>query len=151
MPEKIDVQSAAPTKELSNEERRKRYAELRTRLGRSRLEVRGKPGMHYVWGPKDDVGELTRMDFLGYRIVHEKDPKHPEVQASGLREDGTYSQGDIILMEIPEETYQLIMEENDERSNAATFGASDAFRAEALKSGVPTFDVPVPKGSPAKG
>lgn len=145
MSEDIKVTSAAPAEELSNEERRKRYAQLRERLGRSKLEVKGEPGVHYFWADANDQAELVRLDYVGYQIVREKDPKHPKVQAAGLKEDGTYVIGDVILMQCTEELYQMIVQDNQERSDAAVLGATEGFKSEALKKGIPVFDVPIPK------
>jgi|SRR6185312_5991751 len=144
----IETVSAVPSAQLNAEARKRRYEELRKRLGKPRLEVRGKPGRHYFWGPRGDSNELDRLDLLGYSIVREPLAKavlagkeKPQIQAAGLREDGTYVLGDVILLECSAETYEFIMLENEEKSNAMQTSAKDNFTFEAEKTGVPTFEV----------
>jgi hypothetical protein len=140
--------SAEPKAVLSAAERKRRYEELRQRIGKPRLDVRGRPGKHYLWAPRGDSNELDRLDLMGYTIVREPKPKEvlagqakPQIQAAGLREDGTYDLGDVILMEVDEEVYEFITLENEERTAAMMMQGKSNFTFEAEKQGVPTFEV----------
>jgi hypothetical protein len=140
--------SATPVATLTAEERKARYAELRARIGKPRLEVRGKPGKHYFWAHRPDTYELDRLDLLGYIIVREPNVAEvlagkakPAISAGGLREDGTYIQGDTILMECDQDTYDFLMMENEERAAGQFHAAKDNFLIETEKAGVPTFEV----------
>jgi hypothetical protein len=140
--------NAKTTGELSEEQRNRRYEELRQRMGRSRLEVKGEPGKHYFWAHASDSNELDRLDLLEYTLVRELNAKEvlagkakPKIKAGGLREDGTYKQGDVILMQCDEEVYEFQMLENERRSNQQQQSAKDNFVFEAEQKGVPTFEV----------
>lgn len=144
----IQPLSAQPSAALTEEQRQRRYSELRERMGKSRLEVVGKKGRHYFWGPRGDSNELDRLDLLGYKIVREPNVKdvlagkaEPQIRAAGLREDGTYVLGDVILLECDEEVYEFLLLESEQKSNSQQAAAKDNFQFEAEKSGVPTFEV----------
>jgi hypothetical protein len=141
-----NVQSAPPAKPLSQEERKARYEKYRKAAASSRFAVKGIPGTHYFWAPKDDSSEMTRLDIIGYRITRE--PKaadvlagkeKPSITASGLRQDGTYVIGDVILAECPEEIYEFALMDIEERHEAMKRAAKENFLTEAEKAGVPTF------------
>jgi hypothetical protein len=142
------VQSSATVgAELTQAARRKRYEELRARIGRSRLEVKnGKKGKHYFWAAREDQAESIRLEGLGYEIVKEPNAKKvlageakPLIEAQGLKEDGTYVVGDVILMMCDDEVYEFIQMDVSERHEALIEGAVADFTTEAAKSGVPTF------------
>jgi hypothetical protein len=144
----IEPISAQPSAALTEEQRQRRYKELRERIGRPRLEVRGDPSKHYFWAAKGDSNEMDRLDLIGYSIVREPNVKEilagkakPKVQAAGLREDGTYVLGDVILMQCDQEVYEFLMLENEQRATNQQRAAKDNFVFEADKSGVPTFEV----------
>ena len=144
----IEPISATPTAVLDAEARKKRYQDLRQRMGKSRLEVQGLPGRHYLWAHRGDSNELDRLDLLGFVITREPNVKDvlagktkPRIKAGGLREDGTYVQGDVILVDCPEEVYEFITLENEERANGLVSSAKDNFVFESEKQGVPTFEV----------
>lgn len=128
--------------------RKARYSELRKKLGRSKLEVKGKPGLHYFWADSiRDQGELIRLSSLGYFIVRE--PKvievlagkaKPEIEANGLCEDGTYKVGDVMLMACPQEVYDFLSLDISERHEDMIRGVTDTFKASAEELGVPTFE-----------
>jgi hypothetical protein len=150
-PSSVTVSSSPQVGDLTPEGRKKRYNELRARLGKSRLEVKGKPGIHYFWADKGDGNELSRLDVMGYKITREPNAKEvlagnasPEIQANGLREDGTYTLGDVILTECPEEVYEFLQLDVTERHEALVGGAAEEFISEAAKKGVPTFPVDKP-------
>lgn len=131
---------------LSTEERKQRFAELRERLKVSRLSTQSLDGSKTgYWARKNDEGELGRLDYLGFSIVHD-DAKKPRWKASGLRLDGTYQVADLILLEIDTEMYQFLLDENQERSKAQIIGATESFKHEAAMTkertgyDVPTFD-----------
>jgi hypothetical protein len=112
------------------------------------LEVTGDPNLHYFWAPRGDSNELDRLDLIGYTVVRETNAKdvlagkaQSKVKAAGLREDGTFVLGDVILMSCPMETYEFMMLENEEKSRALQMSAKDNFQFEAEKAGVPVFEV----------
>lgn len=140
--------SAQTSAALTEEQRRERYKELRSRIGRPRLEVTGDPKTHYFWGPRGDSNELDRLDLIGYKVVREPNVKEvlagkaePKVKAAGLREDGTYVLGDVILLECDMEVYEFLMLESEQRSNNNQIAARENFVFESEKQGVPTFEV----------
>lgn len=144
----IQPVSATPMATLTAAERDRRYKELRERIGKPRLEIKGDPTKHYFWGPRGDSNELDRLDLIGYRIVREPNAANvlagkaqPKIVAAGLREDGTYVLGDVILLECDMEVYEFLLLDNDQRSNARQSSAKDNFAFEAEKQGVPTFEV----------
>jgi hypothetical protein len=142
----ITPASAPPAKTaLTLEERRQRYVDLRARMGRSMTEVTPPAGKAGYWARKDDANEMGRLEYIGFIIVHD-DPKQPIWKANGAKEDGTYIIGDVILMEIDAETYEFLLNENVERGRQMIEGASESFKSEAARQGVPTFDVSKPKG-----
>ncbi len=149
--------ASAPTSKvaLSDEERRQKKAQLRERLKVSRLSLRSADGRltgrsidgskSGYWARKHDEGELGRLEFIGFQVVHD-DVKSPRWIASGKQADGTYQVADLILMEIDAVEYELLLEENQERSKAQIVGAAETFKAEAASSKertgyeVPTFE-----------
>lgn len=148
----VVVKSAKPIGEMTPEERKRRLAELRDKLGKNRLEVKGDPNLHYTFQDVTDRKIITWLESLGYWIVREKDPDKilkgeakASIEASGLQLDGTYVIGDVILMACPQEVWELIQLDIEERMTALVTGAEENFRQEAEKQGVPTF-TPVPKG-----
>lgn len=146
MPE-ITVKSNEPIGVLTPDQRKKRMDDLRAKMGRSRLVVEGNPNMHYFWAPKDDSGEIVRLNILGYQIYREPNAKdvlagkaEPQIRANGLREDGTYVIGDVILMEVEKEVYDILLEEPTRLNDAMKASATEEFKNEAAKQGVPTFE-----------
>lgn len=147
------AEKRTPLDKMSREERKQRYAQYQKKLGRSKLEVHGDPNIHYFWADKNDDGELVRLDFLEYFIVKEPKAKEvlagtatPKVRAAGLREDGTYIIGDVILMGCPMEIYEFHMMDVEERSEAQIAASVEQFKSSAQQRGIPTFDVPVGAG-----
>lgn len=128
--------------------RKERYALLRKKLGRSKLEIKGKAGLHYFWADNNrDQGELIRLSGAGYFIVRESKVKEvlagtvkPEIEANGLCEDGTYKIGDVMLMACPDEVYEFLQLDVSERHEDLVRGVSETFKANAEELGVPTFE-----------
>jgi hypothetical protein len=117
------------------------YAKMRERMGKSRFKVEKVPaGYTAYWARKNDEEELSRMDVLGFRVVRD-DPAKPRYKANGLKADGTYVMGDVILMEIPTDEYEFYKEENHSRATALVNGVPESFMNEALKQGAPAFAV----------
>jgi hypothetical protein len=144
----IQPVSAKTNGSLTESERKKRFAELRERLGQPRLKVTGDPAKHYFWAHRSDSQELDRLDLVGYTIVREPQAElvlagkaRARIQAGGLRNDGTYVLGDVILMECDQDLYDFLMMENDERVQMMNQAAKDNFLIEAEKAGAPTFEV----------
>lgn len=141
IPPAVEVTSAPPAaKGLTPEERRQRYAELRARMGRSMTETTPPAGKAGYWARKDDVNEMGRLEYIGFTIVRDN-PKAPVWKANGLKEDGTYIVGDVILMEIDADLYEFLLQENVERGRQMIEGAGESFKQEAERQGVPSFDV----------
>jgi hypothetical protein len=145
---KVEIKSAAPAPPLSQEERKARYDKYRKAAAKSRFEVKGLPGTHYFWAPKDDSSEMTRLDMVGYQIVREPaaaevlaGKAQPKITASGLRQDGTYVIGDVILASCPEEIYEFALMDIEARHEDMKAGAKENFIIEAEKAGVPVFTV----------
>jgi len=140
---KIAVVSAPTAAPLTPEQKRQRFAELRSRMGRSMTEVTPPAGKAAYWARKDDAPEMGRLEYLGFSIVKD-DPKNPAWKANGGKEDGTYIIGDVILMEIDADIYEFLLNENVERGRQMIEGAAEGFKNEAARQGVPTFDVSKP-------
>ncbi len=138
----IEVKSSPlARKELSKEEKIKLYTKLRERMSKSKLEVTAPSGWHPYWARKADDEEHSRLDYLGFRIVQEKDRQNRRYKANGFKEDGTYQMGDVILMELPEEEWNFYEQDAINRSMQMAGMAQDSLIEEAEKQGVPTFTV----------
>src|SRR5258707_4803027 len=111
----ISVASAPQAKPLTAEERKQRLIDLRKRMGKSQIEVTPPAGKTGLWAPMEDSRELSRLQWIGYSIVHD-DPSNPKWKASGGKADGTYVIGDVILMEIDTEIYDLLQQEYSEQN-----------------------------------
>lgn len=145
--EKNVIESSVPLEQLDEKAKRKRYELLRSKMGRSRLAVIGKPGIHYFWADHSDTSEMAMHESWGYTLVREPDAeevmkgkKKGEVSANGLKADGTYIVGDVILMQCDMEVYEFLMMANAERHEELASGAQRDFRTEAEKLAVPVFD-----------
>jgi hypothetical protein len=131
--------SAPVSAPLTEEQKRVRFAEIRKRLSTSRISVtKIPPGKTPYWARKNDEGELSRLEYTGFVIVHD-DPKNPQWEAAGRQPDGTYVIGDVILMEIDTDVYQYLEEMNREKSKNLIKSASQQFQEEAEKAQVPVF------------
>lgn len=133
-------QSSTP---LTMEQKRQRFAELRQRMGRSQIEVTPPAGKSGYWAPLDDTRELGRLNWLGFNVVHD-DPKAPAWQANGLKDDGTYVVGDVILMEIDSWIYEMLQQEYVDVNEAQRKNAPRVFKDEAERQGSPVFEVGKP-------
>lgn len=134
--------SSVQAEQIEKERKAKLAKDLRARMSRSKLEVTAPKGWTAYWARKDDDAELGRLDYLGFRIVKESsDPTKQRYKAQGRRADGTYVMGDIILMEIPTEEWDMYQSMNDERAKGMPQAAKDRFREDAEKQGAPTFNI----------
>jgi hypothetical protein len=143
----IKIDPGKPLGELTPAQKKQRYAELRQRLGESKLKVEGLPGKHYYWAHTGDGAEMVRLEGLLYSIVREPFPtevlagkKKPVVRANGLRTDGTYVIGDVILTCCDTDVYDYLMLDSVQKGEEAVQSATDDFKLEAEKSGVPVFE-----------
>jgi hypothetical protein len=136
----IKVSSAPPAQQLTVEEKRQRFAALRARMGRSQIEVTPPAGKTGYWAPVNDTREMGRLEWLGFHVVHD-DPKHPVWQANGMKDDGTYIIGDVILVEISTEDYEAIQQAYIDNHEAMMTNTKASFVEDAAKQGVPTFEV----------
>lgn len=132
--------SAPPAKELTADEKRQRFAALRARMGRSQIEVTPPAGKTGYWAPVNDTRELGRLEWLGFHIVHD-DPKQPAWKANGMKEDGTYVIGDVILVEISTEDYETIQQTYVDQHESMMINTKASFKEDAAQQGVPTFEV----------
>lgn len=158
--------AAKPLKEMTKEERKRRYSEYKKKQGKSKLEViGGDPNRHYFWagfghsaGPVSEAYnsvEMVRLEYDEYTIVKVSNPadvlsgkakaKHGnyEITAGGLRQDGTFVIGDVILMSCPQEVYEFHMLDVEERSEAQISASVEQFKTTAAAAGVPTFEPPL--------
>jgi len=132
--------SAEQSTPLTLAEKKIRFAELRKSMGKSQIEVTPPAGKTGLWARKGDTRELSRLEWLGYHIVHD-DPKKQAWRASGLQQDGTYVVGDVILLEIDTWIYEMIQEDYQERSEAQRTNAKASFKEDAERQGAPVFEV----------
>lgn len=149
---KPEVQSAQPLGSLTPAQRKQRYEQLRKRMGKSKLEVQGDPKLHYFWAHRTDDAQIIEFESKEYQIVREPNAvdvlagkAKPKIIASGLRVDGTYIVGDVILLSCPLEVYEFLMLDQDERMNDQKRAATEGFRSEAEKAGVPVFETVAPR------
>lgn len=141
------VPTSAPTTEpLTLEEKKKRFSELRKHMGRSQIEVVPPPGKSGYWAHVTDTREMGRLGWVGFKVVHD-DPKNPSWRANGLKEDGTYIVGDVILMEIDTWLYEMLQQEYIDVNESQRKNAPRVFADEASKVGSPVFEV----GKPPRG
>jgi hypothetical protein len=143
-PKGIQVQSAPPAKQLTPEERKKLLTSLRERMGRSQIETTPPAGKVGYWAHTTDTREMGRLQWVGFQIVHD-DPAKPAWKANGIKEDGTYVCGDVILMEIDEQIYELLQQEYIDINEAQRKNAPQVFISDADAKGVPTFEVAKPR------
>jgi hypothetical protein len=141
------LKSQKPLEAMNAEEKRARYKLLKSKMGRSRLAVEGKKELHYFWAGLEDQHEMARLEGLGYFIVREPNAADVmagktkgQINANGLRSDGTYVVGDVILTACPLEVYEFIMLANSERHEEMALGAQRDFQTEATQLAVPVFD-----------
>jgi hypothetical protein len=151
MPPKIAVISSKPLSELTSEEKKARWREMSQKARfTDQSKVVGEAHIHYFWAGNTaiDAAELIRLQNLGYEIVKEPSPKEvlsgtkqPKIVAAGLKEDGTYIRGDVILMQIPQEDYEFFLLDIEQRHENSMNSVSEDFRSEAELAGSPTFTV----------
>ena len=141
----INPSSAPVAEDMTPEARKALYEKLRERMRKSPLQVTAPSGITPYWARRDDMTEMSRLDMLGFRVVHD-DPKKPRFTANGLKADGTYQLGDVILMEIETQIYEFYFQETQERARMLVEGIRPAFKEEAGRLAVPTFDVNKAKG-----
>ncbi len=140
-PSSIDVISQpGPAKPLTSEERKHLLINLRRNMGQSRLRVVGPSDMHPYWARLHDMEEMSRLESYGFRVVVE-DRANIRYRASGLRQDGTYIQGDVILMEAPKEVWDYLVKDYLSTAKSLVASAKTTFKDEANRAGVATFDV----------
>ncbi|SRR6266436_9685719 len=142
----ITPTSAPKVEPLSLEEKKRRFSELRKNMGRSQIEVTPPAGKSGYWAHITDTREMGRLSWVGFTVVHD-DPKNPAWKANGLKEDGTYVIGDVILMEIDSWLYEMLQQEYVEINEAQRNNAPRVFKDEAEKQGSPVFEV----GKPPRG
>ncbi len=128
-------------KAMSPEEIAALHTKLRARMQISKLQVTAPVGYTPYWARKEDASELARLDYLGFRKVIEIEGKPKRYLAQGLRADGTYVMGDVMLMEIRKEEYEFYLSEQQKRSSEMAQSAKDKFIEDANKQGAPTFAV----------
>jgi len=150
------IEKPALTPEQEKAARKARYEAYRKKQGQPKLAVQAVSlkGKHFFWAPnpgtwKGDDSEMVRLDTLGYALV--KEPKAKEILAGqdikdrlviagGLRQDGTYVIGDVILTFCDQEVYDFHLLDVEERSDQLISGAQEDFKTEAARAGIPTFE-----------
>jgi len=141
----VQTTSAPKTPALTQEQRKARYAELRAKMGRSLLYVKPPAGKTGYFARKDDTNELYRLQAIGFSIVHD-DPQAPVWEAGGRQLDGTYIVGDVILLEIDTELYEMHLQDNSDKSDAMIDGGKTGFLERAKEQGIPAFETTKTKG-----
>jgi hypothetical protein len=149
----IQIASAKPVREMTREEKIAHWRKLsKTARYADQSTVVGEVHMHYFWADKNDDPELIRLDSLGYTIVREPNVEQvlagkakAKLQAAGLKEDGTYVRGDLILMQVPQEDYEFFLLDIEQRHEQGMKGITEEFREQARMAGAPTFEVSRPK------
>lgn len=145
----ISVASAKPLLLLSPEEKKRRWREMsaKARFADQTLVI-GLPEVHYFWANNTDDSELIRLQSMGYTIVKEPQPQEvlsgkvkPKITAAGLKEDGTYVRGDVILMQVPQEDYEFFLLDIEQRHEEGMNSVKTEFLDSAAQQGVPTFEI----------
>ena len=131
-------------KPMTDDERRRRYEELRRRSSLSRIYARHRnPDMYVKWA-RDDRYDRALHKHLGFEIVHE-DPKKPEARrlidtVVPISDDGFYRTGDVILVQIPRIDYEFYCQMNVEESRRMVNAGKEGFKSDAAKLGIPVFE-----------
>lgn len=151
----VVIASAKPIAEMTDQERKARWKELSKKVRADQSEVIGLPGIHYFWACHIGHGseaELIRLETMGYSITREPDPKEvlagrkkPAIIAAGLKEDGRYVRGDVMLMQCPQEDYEFFLLDIEQRHEDTMKGIQEEFISNAEMQGAPTFTVTKPK------
>lgn len=144
MPEEKKITAPAATAKLMTPEQRKaRYAEMRSRLGRSKIKVVAPEGVTPFWGLKDNPYERARIDWLGFKLVKEDMSPNAKrrFEAAGLQADGTYVLGDVTLFEIDTETFEMQKQIELDDFDALRSNIAEEFKAQGMKNDVPVFEV----------
>ena len=137
--DEVKVTSATNVKDMTPKEKKALFADLRARMNRSKLQIDKKPpGLHPYWARKADEHEMARLEYLGFKIVHDN-PEKRLWDAAGFRQDGTFILGDVILMSLPEIEWEFYQRDIEERSREQAGAAQAEFRDQASQQGVPTF------------
>lgn len=142
-PQQVNIASTPVVgKPLTDEERKKRYERLRQQAFIGRLRVTSPPGKTGYWARKNDTGELSRLEYLGFSVVHDN-PAQPRWKAAGAQQDGTYCLGDVILMEIESDLYEDLLRLNEERAKDLISSPKEFFKDECegrTDYPIPTFE-----------
>ena len=143
-PKPVNPEPETPPVPLTPEERERRYEELRQRSANSRIYVEPRdPNIAVRW-VRNDPHDISLHEWMGFKFAKDN-PKLPKEQRRfqttvQLREDGTYILGDVILMEIARDDYEFYINEGIQRSRDLVHAGKRAFRTEAAKLDVPTFE-----------
>lgn len=134
------------TKPLTDEQRAKRYDELRRRQQMSRIFAQcNNPDISVRWVRKDDSNDISYHEWMGFKVAVEPDPNAPKDKrrfntAVPCNEEGKYVVGDVILMEIPRDDYEFYLSECTKRSTEMVDAGKDNFITEAQRMDVPVFE-----------
>lgn len=89
--------------------------------------LEGDPKMHYAWiNNRADV--RVNFEGVGYEICRD-----PKVVTRFKREDGTHVRGDLILMQVDKEVYEMLQWQDDYASIEKLEDPSDRIAAEAAR------------------
>ena len=128
-------QKLAAEREQRRKHLRELYNRVRERVGRSRLELSNKdPNFSYYFGNKNP-DEMAKYSTLGFEV--DKDPKVAGSSPRGA--DGTLQIGDLILLRMPREEYEILLECNRLQSQENIDAAIERLVAEAERMKVPVF------------
>lgn len=133
-------------KPMTEEQRKKRWAELRNRPLRSALYVRCWNKDIYVrWVRKDDPNDISFHEGMGFKIAKDMPMpntpnKHRFDYATPPNAEGHFINGDVILMEGSKVDYDFYCNEAVELSRARLEAGKTRFMDEAKRHGITAFN-----------
>jgi hypothetical protein len=128
------IEEEAPEVYPIDEEALKPDREILYDLEHDMLSVsKPQPGFTYCWAYYGQNGQMVwQKKALGWRVVGSDDPECPEHKEA----DNTRRIGDVLLMKIPTERYELILESQRRRREAQELGVSSEVINYARKHGL---------------
>lgn len=107
------------------------------RVGMTHVEGK-KDGRHYAFIGKDSTSVATAK-LQGYSTVQAAENKEM-VAPAAIVEDGAFVLGDTVLMETPQELFDINKREELSRTDSLLRRVKDGFHKEGEKLGIKTFE-----------
>lgn len=106
------------------------------------------PNHEYCWVQRDPKGLFGNRWFLakqaeGWQRVTSRDPDAIGMEHAVFA-DGSIVVGDVILMRIRKERFEILQQRQDEKTRRLEYGAAGELAARAERHGVGIFDAPSP-------